>query len=60
MKIKSYVFAGAKEVPLIDKYIQELGINKLDLSVDFGWFTFLQNHFSMPYTSYQDFQETSE
>ena len=41
MKIKSYVFAGAKEVPLIDKYIQELKINKLDLSVDFGWFYFL-------------------
>ena len=41
MKIKSYVFAGTKEVPLIDKYIQELKINKLDLSVDFGWFYFL-------------------
>ena len=41
MKIKSYVFAGAKEVPLIDKYIEELKINKLDLSVDFGWFYFL-------------------
>ena len=41
LKIKSYVFAGAKEVPLIDKYISELNINKLDLSVDFGWFYFL-------------------
>ena len=38
---KSYVFAGAKEVPLIDKYIKELNVNKLDLSVDFGWFYFL-------------------
>ena len=38
---KSYVFSGAKEVPLIDKYIKELGVNKLDLSVDFGWFYFL-------------------
>lgn len=40
-KSKSYIFAGAKEVPLIDKYIEELKINKLDLSVDFGWFYFL-------------------
>ncbi len=40
-KVKSFIFAGAKEVPLIDKYIQELKINKLDLSVDFGWFYFL-------------------
>jgi len=39
--IKSYIFAGAKEVPLIDRYIKELNINKLDLSVDFGWFYFL-------------------
>ncbi len=38
---KSFIFAGAKEVPLIDNYIEELGINKFDLSVDFGWFYFL-------------------
>ncbi len=41
LKIKSFIFAGAKEVPLIDKYIDKLKINKLDLSVDFGWFYFL-------------------
>ncbi len=40
-KVKSFIFAGAKEVPLIDNYINELKINKLDLSVDFGWFYFL-------------------
>ncbi len=39
--VKSYVFAGAKEVPLIDNYIKTLKVNKLDLSVDFGWFYFL-------------------
>ena len=39
LQSKSYIFAGAKEVPLIDRYIKEIGINKLDLSVDFGWFT---------------------
>jgi YidC/Oxa1 family membrane protein insertase len=41
LKTKSYIFAGAKEVPLIDQYIKKIGINKLDLSVDFGWFYFL-------------------
>jgi len=41
LQTKSYIFAGAKEVPLIDKYIDQIGINKLDLSVDFGWFYFL-------------------
>ena len=41
LAVKSYVFAGAKEVPLIDNYIKTLNVNKLDLSVDFGWFYFL-------------------
>ena len=41
LETKSYIFAGAKEVPLIDQYIKKIGINKLDLSVDFGWFYFL-------------------
>ena len=41
LSTKSYVFVGAKEVPLIDRYIKELGVNKFDLSVDFGWFYFL-------------------
>ena len=41
LKTKSYIFAGAKEVPLIDQYIENLNVNKLDLSVDFGWFYFL-------------------
>ncbi|MAR63757.1 MAG: membrane protein insertase YidC [Rickettsiales bacterium] len=41
LSVKSYVFAGAKEVPLIDDYIKNLNVNKLDLSVDFGWFYFL-------------------
>ncbi len=41
LKVKSFIFAGAKEVPLIDRYIEDLKINKLDLSVDFGWFYFL-------------------
>ena len=39
--VDSYIFAGAKEVPLIDSYIEDLKVAKFDLSVDFGWFYFL-------------------
>ncbi len=37
----SYIFAGAKEVELIDRYMEDLKISKFDLSIDFGWFYFL-------------------
>ena len=39
--VDSYLFVGAKEVPLIDSYIEKLNVSKFDLSVDFGWFYFL-------------------
>ncbi len=39
--IKSYVFAGAKEVKLLDGYTESLGITRMDLAIDFGWFYFL-------------------
>ena len=32
------VFAGAKEVKLLDRYESEFGIPKLDRAIDFGWF----------------------
>jgi YidC/Oxa1 family membrane protein insertase len=35
------LFAGAKEVRLLDSYDEEGGIQKFDLGVDFGWFYFL-------------------
>ena len=38
---KSYLFAGAKEVGLIDRYKEDLGIKRFDLAIDFGWFYFL-------------------
>ena len=39
------IFAGAKEVKLLDRYSSDLGINKFDLAVDFGWFYFLTKPF---------------
>ncbi|MEE8189300.1 MAG: membrane protein insertase YidC, partial [Kiloniellales bacterium] len=38
---RSYLFAGAKVVTLLDDYRDNLGIVHFDLSVDFGWFYFL-------------------
>ncbi|MDE1159830.1 MAG: membrane protein insertase YidC [Neorhizobium sp.] len=40
-ELKNLVFAGAKEVPLIDQYRDELGIPHFDLVIDWGWFYFI-------------------
>ncbi|MEE8295443.1 MAG: membrane protein insertase YidC, partial [Sphingomonadales bacterium] len=37
----TYLFAGAKEVALVDAYEKDYNIPKFDLVVDWGWFYFL-------------------
>ncbi len=37
----SRLFAGAKVVPLLQRYEADYGIEKFDLAVDFGWFKVL-------------------
>jgi YidC/Oxa1 family membrane protein insertase len=41
----SRLFSGAKEVKLLDAYTSNLGIDRLDLAIDFGWFWFLTKPF---------------
>lgn len=41
----TYLFAGAKQLSLINAYGENLGIPKFDLSIDFGWFYFLTKPF---------------
>ncbi|MGE5540399.1 MAG: membrane protein insertase YidC [Gemmatimonas sp.] len=41
----NHLFAGAKEVRLIDAYAEKLGVQHFDLAIDFGWFYFLTKPF---------------
>lgn len=39
------LFAGAKQVRLLDAYSDALGVKNFDLAIDFGWFYFLTKPF---------------
>ncbi len=45
MATVTHLFAGAKEVHLLDHYERLLGIPSFDKAVDFGWFYFLTKPF---------------
>lgn len=41
IEVSQHLFAGAKNLRMLDAYEQKVGIDKFDLAVDFGWFYFL-------------------
>ena len=40
-----HLFAGAKQLSLLDAYAEKFGIERFDLAIDFGWFYFLTKPF---------------
>jgi YidC/Oxa1 family membrane protein insertase len=40
-EVSSRLFAGAKEVRVVDQYAETLGIKNFDLLIDWGWFYFI-------------------
>ena len=43
--IKNLLYAGAKEIKLLDKYEKQYSIQRLDFAIDFGWYYFLTKPF---------------
>ncbi|MGE4062184.1 MAG: membrane protein insertase YidC [Rhodospirillaceae bacterium] len=43
--VNGYVFAGAKELELLDRISIDPGLTQFDLAIDFGWFYFLTKPF---------------
>ncbi len=39
--VTNRLFAGAKQIQLLDHYAETLGIDRFDFAIDFGWFFFL-------------------
>ncbi len=39
--VTNHLFVGAKEVKLLEKYAEDLKIEKFELAIDFGWLHFL-------------------
>jgi YidC/Oxa1 family membrane protein insertase len=46
IEAKSHFFAGAKEKRVLDRYMDDLKIEKFDLAIDFGWFWFFTKPFA--------------
>ncbi|HEX2146289.1 MAG TPA: membrane protein insertase YidC [Pseudorhizobium sp.] len=40
-EVTNLVFAGAKEVPLVDQYEEQYSIPRFELLIDWGWFYFI-------------------
>ena len=45
VSVSHRLFAGAKEVAIVDQYENEQGIARFDLAIDWGWFFFLTKPF---------------
>ena len=43
--IENLLYAGAKEVKILDKYEEQYSIPRLDFAIDFGWYYFLTKPF---------------
>ncbi len=43
--VTGFLFAGAKELQLLDAYAENPGIPRFDLAIDFGWYYFLTKPF---------------
>jgi YidC/Oxa1 family membrane protein insertase len=41
----SRLFSGAKEVEVLDNYVDKYGIEKLDFAIDWGWFRVIEKAF---------------
>ena len=41
VEVTNLIFAGAKEVPLVDQYEEQYSIPRFELLIDWGWFYFI-------------------